>query len=299
MNSKSIKSTIFLMEEIIKWLVYIEKCASAFYKKSAVALKYDQELFTFLNHLSEDEDYHVKLLEKASEYLIHIDTPIEPAILVDEDFKSKIEEYFLKCGEEKSIENISKKEVIESLVATESSEWNDIFLYAVNSLQTQSRELQYIAATIQAHKDRIVEYIKSLPGADNYLEAMNKIPKIWDKRILIVDDEPIILNILEALVEDLAMIETAQNGQEALSRVKEQYFDVIISDISMPVLNGIEFYRQASVSDPNIGKRFLFYSGNPTDEHMRYFSENNIQYLTKPAPIGQIQKSVQNILKQH
>ena len=287
------------MEEIIKWLVYIEKCASAFYKKSASALKDDQEIFTFLNHLSEDEDQHAEILEKSSEYLRQIGTPIVPAILVDEDFKAKIEEHFLKCGEEKSVEHISKKEVIASLVATESSEWNDIFLYAVNSLQTQSKELQYIAATMQAHKDRIVEYIKSLTEADNYLEAMNKIPKVWDKRILIVDDEPIILNILGALVEDLAVIETAQNGQEALSRVKEQYFDVIISDISMPVLNGIEFYRQASLNDPNIGNRFLFYTGNPTNDCLGFFSENNIQYLTKPAPMGQIQKSVQNILKQH
>ena len=159
--------------------------------------------------------------------------------------------------------------------------------------------MQYIAATIQAHKDHIEEYIKSLPGADNYLKVMKKIPKVWDKRILIVDDEPIMLNLLKALVEDLAVIETAENGKEALSRVKGQYFDVIISDVSMPVLNGIEFYRQASLNDPDIGNRFLFYTGNPTDEHMRYFSESNIRYLTKPAPIGEINKIVQNILKQH
>lgn len=288
---------MFLMEEIIKWLAYIEKCASVFYKKSAVALKDDHELSAFLNHLSEDEVEHAELLEKASEYLRQIDTPIEPAILVDENFKTKLEEYFLKCGEEKSIENISKEELIESLVAAESSEWNDIFLYAVNSLQTQSTELQYIAATMQSHMDHIEGYIKSLPEAEKYLKVMEKIPKVWDKKILIVDDEPLILNILKALVEDLAVIETAENGQEALSRIKEQYFDAIISDISMPVLNGIEFYRQASFSDPNIRNRFLFYTGNPTDEHMRYFSENNIQYLTKPAPMGQIQKSIEKILK--
>jgi len=286
------------MEEILNWLVYIEKCASAFYKKSAISLKNDQELSTFLNHLSEDEDQHVGLLEKASEWLRQIVPPIEPAIFLDENFKAKIEGYFQKCDEETSIENISKKEVVDSLVAAESSEWNDIFLYVLNSLQSYSKEFQYIASTIQTHKNRIEEYIKSIPDADNYFEVMKRIPKVWDKRILIVDDEPIIRDILSALVEDLAVIETAENGQEALSRVKVKYFDAIISDISMPVLNGIEFYRQASVSDPNIGNRFLFYTGNPTNEHMKYFSENNIQYLTKPAPMGQIQKSVQNILKQ-
>jgi len=287
------------MEEIIKWLVSIEKCASAFYKKSAVVLKDDRELFTFLNRLSEDEDQHVELLERASDHLKQIATPIEPAILVDENFKTKIEGYFLKCGEEEAVGHISKKELLDSLVATESSEWNDIFLYAVNSLQTGSKELQYVAATIQAHMDRIEEYINTLPAADSYLEVINKIPKVWDKRILIVDDEPMILTILKALVEDLAVIETAENGQEALSKVKGQYFDVIITDVSMPVLNGIEFYRQASNYDPGIGNRVLFYTGNPIDEYLRFFSENNLQYLSKPAPIGQIQKSVRDILKQH
>jgi CheY-like chemotaxis protein len=287
------------MEEIIKWLVDIEKCASAFYKKSAIALKAEPELSTFLDHMSKDEDQHVGLLEKASEYLRQIGTPIEPAISVDENFKAKIEENFLKCGKEKSVEHISKKALLEILVAAESSEWNDIFLYVVNSLQIQSKELQHIAATMQAHMDHIEEYIKSLPEADNHLAVIKKLPKVWDKRVLIVDDEPLILNILKALIGELAVIETAENGQEALSKVKGQYFDVIISDISMPVLNGIEFYRQASLIDPGIGSRFLFFSGNPTDEYRRFFSENNLRYLSKPAPIGQLQDSVRDILKQH
>jgi CheY-like chemotaxis protein len=287
------------MEEIVEWLVYIEKCASAFYKKSAIALKADQQLFIFLNRLCEDEDQHVALLEKASEYSRQIDTPIEPAILVDENFKAKIEGYFLKCSEEESLEQLSRKELIESLVAAESSEWNAIFLYAVNSLLVRSKELQYIAATMQVHMDRIEEYIKSLPEADHYLKAIKKIPKVWDKRILIVDDEPIILNMLKALVEDLALIETAENGQEALSRVRGQYFDAIISDISMPVLNGIEFYRQASYNDPGIGSRFLFYTANPADEYKKFISENNLRFVTKPAPIEQIQKTVEDILKKH
>ena len=286
------------MEELIKWLMHIERCASVFYKKSAITLKDDKELATFLDHLSEDEDQHVGFLEKAFECLGQIDCPIEPAIFVDEKFKEKIEGYFRGCGEETSVGNDSKTKTVESLVSAEFSEWNDIFLYAINSLQSYSKEFQYIASAMQAHKDRIEEYIKSIPDANNYLEVIKKIPKVWDKKILIVDDEPLILDILKALVEDLGVIETAENGQAALLRVKAEYFNAIISDVSMPVLNGIEFYRQASLSDPGIGKRFLFYTGNPTADYLRFFSENNLQYLTKPAPIGQLQKIVQNILKQ-
>jgi CheY-like chemotaxis protein len=218
---------------------------------------------------------------------------------VDENIKAKIEEHFLKCGEEVSIGNISKKELLGALLAAESSEWNDIFLYAVNSLQAQSKELQFIAATMQAHIDRIEGYFKTLPEADDYLEVIKEIPRVWDKRILIVDDQPIILNILKAILEDLAVIETAEDGHKALSKVKGQYFDVIISDVSMPLLNGIEFYSQASKHDPDIGNRFLFYTGNPTDEYLRFFSDNNLQHLSKPAPIEQIQKSIRDMLKLH
>jgi CheY-like chemotaxis protein len=286
------------MDEIIKWLVNIEKCASAFYKKSAIALKDDQELSAFLNRLSEDEDQHAELLEKAFEYLNRIDIPIEPAIVVDENLKANIEGHFLRCGEGNSAGSISKKELLDILVVNESSEWNDIFLYAVNSMQAANREFQHVAAIMQAHMDHIEDFIKSMPEADGYLAAIKKIPKVWDKRILIVDDEPLILNILKAIVEDLAVVETAENGLEALSRVKGQYFDAIISDISMPLLNGIEFFRQASDNDPAIGSRFLFYSGNLNDERKRFFAENNLQYLSKPATIGQIKNSVRDILKQ-
>ena len=66
------------------------------------------------------------------------------------------------------------------------------------------------------------------------------------KKILIVDDSPSVLAILEDMLDGLGYeAVTAGNGKEALAEVEQSKFDLIITDLSMPILDGIEFVRQA------------------------------------------------------
>ncbi len=63
-------------------------------------------------------------------------------------------------------------------------------------------------------------------------------------KILIVDDEKIIRNLLsKRLSEEGYRIEIAENGKEAFKKIKESRPDLIILDLSMPVMNGFEFLR--------------------------------------------------------
>jgi two-component system chemotaxis response regulator CheY len=76
-------------------------------------------------------------------------------------------------------------------------------------------------------------------------------------RILIVDDSSVMRKIVErslrqAGIEVGAVVE-AGNGIEALAAVREGAFDLILSDINMPAMDGIEFLRQLSATDA--GKR--------------------------------------------
>lgn len=68
----------------------------------------------------------------------------------------------------------------------------------------------------------------------------------------------------------------------------------IISDVDMPVMNGIEFYTHATTMDPTVGARFLFYTGST--DHIDFFKEYNVRYLTKPIPINQITKALSTII---
>ncbi len=66
------------------------------------------------------------------------------------------------------------------------------------------------------------------------------------KKILIVDDSPSVLAILEDILTGLGYaVEKAEDGQEAMQRVAEVRFDLIITDLTMPVMDGITFVREA------------------------------------------------------
>ena len=66
------------------------------------------------------------------------------------------------------------------------------------------------------------------------------------KRILIVDDSPVVLAMLEdALVGMGYRVTAAGNGQDGLKQVEAAKFDLIITDLSMPVMDGMAFVRAA------------------------------------------------------
>lgn len=69
----------------------------------------------------------------------------------------------------------------------------------------------------------------------------------WE--LLLIDDEPCILNALaELLTDDEITVTTAKNGLEGLKLLKEKNFDVVVSDISMPLMDGPSMFSEARAS---------------------------------------------------
>jgi two-component system chemotaxis response regulator CheB len=72
-------------------------------------------------------------------------------------------------------------------------------------------------------------------------------------RILLVDDSPLVRLLLQRIladVPDMEVVGIATNGREGLQRVEELQPDVVITDIEMPVMDGLEFTRQLMVRFP-------------------------------------------------
>ncbi len=70
-------------------------------------------------------------------------------------------------------------------------------------------------------------------------------------KILIVDDEKVIRDSLKLVLSDEGYLtETAADGEEALNAIKEDDYDVVISDIKMPKLDGMELLQEASKISP-------------------------------------------------
>ncbi len=103
--------------------------------------------------------------------------------------------------------------------------------------------------------------------------------------LMIVDDEPIILkgllNIVEKGNTPFANVVTAQDGVEALEKMKDYTPDLLITDIQMPEMNGIELIK--TVKDRGYCNRFVILSGYDETEYLRQAIRCKvIDYLFKP-----------------
>lgn len=68
--------------------------------------------------------------------------------------------------------------------------------------------------------------------------------------VLIVDDDVTIRSLIEAVLNDSGCHTlTAEHGADALERLDRHHFDVIVLDLNMPVMDGVQFYREMKRQD--------------------------------------------------
>ena len=104
------------------------------------------------------------------------------------------------------------------------------------------------------------------------------------KIILVVEDEPGIAKaILRILSTEGFEVDIAVNGEIALAMWRRNNYDLCISDINMPRMNGIELFRQLANEYPDAIKKFIFMTGDPTNGRIKAFlEENGRPCLSKP-----------------
>jgi two-component system NtrC family sensor kinase len=115
--------------------------------------------------------------------------------------------------------------------------------------------------------------------------------------VLVVDDEP---DIREALSEILAFaqhrVTTASSGQEALQRLAGERFDVIVTDIRMPDLDGRALYQEIEKRWPTLRNRVVFVTGDTLASSLRDFvTQSGRPVLEKPFLPSEVRRVVADI----
>lgn len=104
-------------------------------------------------------------------------------------------------------------------------------------------------------------------------------------KILIVDDEPKIRRGLEKLISSFNSdysVDTAENGEIALEKIRVCQSDIVFTDIKMPGMNGLEF--MAAAKDMNAALEFIVVSGHAEFEFAQQAMQYGvIHYILKPV----------------
>ena len=109
-------------------------------------------------------------------------------------------------------------------------------------------------------------------------------PKIW-----IIDDEESIRTICTSALEDLFTVESFANASEALLELNSTQPDLIITDIKMPGMSGLEFLDKVSDKFPEIPTIIITAHAN-IDNALSAYKGGAFEYLTKPFDINEIRK---------
>lgn len=95
----------------------------------------------------------------------------------------------------------------------------------------------------------------------------------------------------------MGKVETAPDGAAALSKATRQYYAVIISDMSMPVMDGIDFFKNLESFYKNVAKRFIFMTGNPKPDVVKFCRIKKIPLIIKPFGLNEMTDCVYKILE--
>ena len=161
----------------------------------------------------------------------------------------------------------------------------------------------------EGEPDKGATFVVELPVAEPPIQVDEEktdsalLSPVKGSRILVVDDEQEVAKILErALARDGHQVVLARDGRNALEYLErvqsgEEHFELIVSDIKMPGMDGIALYDRIQQQTPELANRVIFITGdtlNPTTK--AFLNRVCLPCLTKPFSIGEFRSLVTHIL---
>jgi len=143
-----------------------------------------------------------------------------------------------------------------------------------------------------------IEVIDQRTIVQQCIDSVQCLSENRENRILIIEDNRTLAEVMAMIFEEFGNVEIADNGSIGLNKISKTYFDVIISDIEMPIMNGIDFFYNALKFYPNIRERIVFCSGSSKEAHQHFIQKHCLRYLSKPFDTEEIRGIVYQIISE-
>jgi len=137
----------------------------------------------------------------------------------------------------------------------------------------------------------------SEPVVPEVTSTMVEEPKVWPQKILVVDDEHAVATLVQRLLErDGHTVEITHDGTSALKKLSRKRYDLIISDVRMPGLDGRHLFARLKQQDPELLKRVIFFTGDTANaETQAFLKESGSRFVTKPLRSEELMSVVREV----
>lgn len=115
-----------------------------------------------------------------------------------------------------------------------------------------------------------------------------------EKTILIIDDDSVAVDLLHAVLSNEFNCETAYSGAEAIDKLKKIDIHLIVSDLSMPNIDGLDILLRLKEDDSEIP--MIFVTAH-TEREMQELAlkKGAKKYLTKPVDVDKLYKTIYEV----
>jgi DNA-binding NarL/FixJ family response regulator len=116
-------------------------------------------------------------------------------------------------------------------------------------------------------------------------------------KIIIADDHPIVRAGMKQIISeasDLLVADEADDGRKLLSKIREEHFDVVILDITMPRMDGLDVLKQLKIEKPKLPVIVL--SVHPEDQYaLRVLKAGASGYVTKASAPDELINAIRKV----
>jgi len=124
-------------------------------------------------------------------------------------------------------------------------------------------------------------------------------PKVSGTRVLVVDDEPLVRELLDQeLAGEGYRVETVDSAAAALDRLRGHDYHLVLLDIKMPGMSGIELYQQTCKVKPSLAGRVIFITGDTmSPDTSEFLSKTKAPYIAKPFSLEKLRREIRAALR--
>ena len=118
-------------------------------------------------------------------------------------------------------------------------------------------------------------------------------------RILVIDDEQVVRDLLVAVLSESGYnVDSMHDARKALEALESEHYDLMLVDIHMPGMNGMEFFQALALRESTSASKVIFITGSAGEPEIADFLERTGRpVLSKPFDLISLESLVKNELR--